>query len=213
MNNIIKIKDGEVLDVRLEEDSILSDGYGISPKFLMRNKDIPIYSKAIYAYLASFAGNKKYCHPRMETIYGELNISKNAFIKYVEVLKENGFIKVYRIQNENNLYGNNVYEIAMSKSKIRENAESYMKTKREKTKREKKKSKKSSDEVAASTDDSKRKTLNSINDNNIITQKEKDIQVLKENGFTELEIYSMSEKEIASGASKMREIIKKQQKK
>lgn len=203
MNNIIKIKDGEVLDVRLEEDSILSDGYGISPKFLMRNKDIPIYSKAIYAYLASFAGNKKYCHPRMETIYGELNISKNAFIKYVEVLKENGFIKVYRIQNENNLYGNNVYEIAMSKSKIRENAESYMKTK----------SKKSPDEAATSTDDSKRKTLNSINDNNIITQKEKDIQVLKENGFTELEIYSMSEKEIASGASKMREIIKKQQKK
>lgn len=208
MNNIIKIKDGEVLDVRLEEDSILSDGYGISPKFLMRNKDIPIYSKAIYAYLASFAGNKKYCHPRMETIYGELNISKNAFIKYVEVLKENGFIKVYRIQNENNLYGNNVYEIAMSKSKIRENAESYMKTKSKK-----KKSKKSPDEVAASTDDSKRKTLNSINDNNIITQKEKDIQVLKENGFTELEIYSMSEKEIVSGASKMREIIKKQQKK
>lgn len=207
MDNIIKIKDGEVLDVRLETDSILSDGYGISPKFLMRNKDIPIYSKAIYAYLSSFAGNKKYCHPRMETIYGELNISKNAFIKYVEVLKEQGFIKVYRIQNENNLYGNNVYEIAMSKSKIRENAENYMQTKNSK-----KKSKKSPDEAATSTDDSKRKTLNSINDNNIITQTEKDIQVLKENGFTEIEIYSMSEEEIASGANNIREIRKKQQK-
>ncbi len=201
MDNIIKIKDGEVLDVRLEEDSILSDGYGISPKYLMRNKDIPVYSKAIYAYLSSFAGNKKYCHPRMETIYTELNISKNAFIKYVEVLKERGFIKVYRIQNENNLYGNNVYEIAMSKSKIRENAENYTKTKNSK-----KKSKKSPTEAATSTSDSKRKTLNSINDNNIITQKEKDIQVLKENGFTELEIYSISEEKIKQAADSLRKI-------
>ncbi|MCI9976473.1 helix-turn-helix domain-containing protein [Clostridioides difficile] len=199
MDNIIKIKDGEVLDVRLEEDSILSDGYGISPKYLMRNKDIHVYSKAIYAYLSSFAGNKKYCHPRMETIYTELNISKNAFIKYVEVLKEHGFIKVYRIQNENNLYGNNVYEIAMSKSKIRENAENYMKTKNNK-------SKKSPIEAATSKDDSKRKTLNSINDNNIITQKEKDIQVLKENGFTELEIYSLSEEKIKQAADSLRKI-------
>ncbi|MDI0267911.1 helix-turn-helix domain-containing protein [Clostridioides difficile] len=203
-NNIIKIKDGEVLDARLEGDSILADGYGISPKYVMRNKDIPVYSKAIYAYLSSFAGNKKYCHPRMETIYAELNISKNAFIKYVEVLKEYGFIKVYRIQNENNLYGNNVYEIAMSKSKIRENAENYIKTKNNK-----KKSKKSPIEAATSKDDSKQKTLNSINYTDIITQKEKDIQELKENGFTELEIYSMSEEKIKQAVDSLRKIKEK----
>lgn len=180
MKDIIKIKDGESIDFRLEEDSILSNGYGFSPKFVMRMPDIPAQSKAIYAYLTSFAGNKGICFPTVKTMYYELDMSRDTFRKYMKVLKERGLIRVYRIQNEDNLYANNVYEIAMSKEKINQNAKDY------------KESKKSPEEITVSTSDQEKIKLN---DESILTQDDKDIQVLKLNGFTEIEIYSMSKED------------------
>ncbi|MCC0684059.1 helix-turn-helix domain-containing protein [Clostridioides sp. ZZV14-6345] len=205
MTDILKLNSNDSIDIQIENDSILSDGYGISPKYLMKNPEIPIQSKAIYAYLASYTGNKKYCHPTIETICKDLNINRSTLNKYLKILKEKGFIRVYRIQNEDNLYKNNVYEIVMSKSQIKNNTNHNHK--------DDKKNEKSPEEVAPSTSDMKEKILNKIHNNNIIAQKEKDIQVLKESGFTEIEIYSMSEEEIKQTANTAREIIKKQQKK
>ncbi len=205
MTDILKLNSNDSIDIQIENDSILSDGYGISPKYLMKNPEIPLQSKAIYAYLASYTGNKKYCHPTIETICKDLNVNRSTLNKYLKILKEKGFIRVYRIQNEDNLYKNNVYEIVMSKSQIKNNTTHNHKYN--------KKNEKSPEEVAPSTSDMKEKILNKIYNNNIIAQKEKDIQVLKESGFTEIEIYSMSEEEIKQTANTAREITKKQQKK
>ena len=44
-------------EVRLQNTSILSDGYGLIPKKISRDKDLTMEAKAIYGYLASFAGS------------------------------------------------------------------------------------------------------------------------------------------------------------
>ena len=49
----------ESMEVKYNKNSILRAGYGIIPKVVMRDKNLSIEAKAIYAYLTAFAGDKK----------------------------------------------------------------------------------------------------------------------------------------------------------
>lgn len=129
--NIIKIKKDEPIDIQLESDSILKNGYGLISRDVMRDKTLHPTAKAIYSYLNSFAGSKGICYPSMDLIRSELSLSKNTCDKYMRELKKRGLIKVFRIQNEeNNLLSNNIYEIAMSFKTIEDNKKDYSLTKR-----------------------------------------------------------------------------------
>lgn len=126
MNDIIKFKPNQPIEIKLESDSILEKGYGLISRNVMRDKNISASAKTVYCYLVSFAGNKGVCYPSLELIRNELGFSKNTLNKYMKELRKSGLVKVFRLQNEeNNLLSNNIYEIAMNYSTIEENKKAY----------------------------------------------------------------------------------------
>ncbi|WP_052101046.1 helix-turn-helix domain-containing protein [Clostridium haemolyticum] len=92
-------------------DRIQSDfefGYGILPKNIMKNPNLNIQAKAIYAYLCVYAGNKGSAFPGAELIKFELGISKDTFYKYLKELKEKGYIEITK-ERDKGKFTHNVY--------------------------------------------------------------------------------------------------------
>ena len=80
---------------------------------VMRNKLLAPESKAIYAYLASFAGSNDTCYPTKDLMCSELCMSENRLSKYIKQLVELGVIEVNR-QKRGGLKANNEYKIIHS---------------------------------------------------------------------------------------------------
>nr|DAM00103.1 MAG TPA: hypothetical protein [Caudoviricetes sp.] len=91
-------------------EGVLSKGFGLIPKLIARDKDLSIEAKAIYAYLAAFAGNNSEAFPGIELICEELNISDRRFFKHRKILLEKGYIRVRRERLESG-FSKNYYEI------------------------------------------------------------------------------------------------------
>ena len=87
-------------------------------------------SKALYAYLASFAGNTDTCYPTLNRICNEMHMGRNRVNKYMNELLEFGVIKKRRKRN-GNLLGNVVYTLThevsiFEKSRKEETTESRL---------------------------------------------------------------------------------------
>ncbi|WP_379945852.1 helix-turn-helix domain-containing protein [Enterococcus devriesei] len=94
----------------LSQGNIMAQGYGIVPKVTMRDTKLSIESKAIYAYLCSFAGAGNTAFPSRELICHELNISINRFNKYKNELVTKGYITIKRERLENG-FSKNIYTL------------------------------------------------------------------------------------------------------
>lgn len=94
----------------LSQGNIMAQGYGIVPKVTMRDAKLSIESKAIYAYLCSFAGAGNTAFPSRELICHELNISINRFNKYKNELVTKGYITIKRERLENG-FSKNIYTL------------------------------------------------------------------------------------------------------
>lgn len=89
---------------------IMEQGYGLSPKLVMRDKELTIEAKAIYAYMSSFAGNGESAFPKITTICRDLAISEDRFRKHRELLLNKEYITIERNREQGKFY-NNVYII------------------------------------------------------------------------------------------------------
>ena len=83
-------------------------GYGLIPKRIMRDKNLTIQAKAIYSYLASFAGNTGRAFPSVSLMLGELGISRDTFYRYRNELEEAGAIEVVKERTEGQ-FARNIY--------------------------------------------------------------------------------------------------------
>lgn len=99
------------MDDKLKIEGVLSQGYGIIPKLVMKDKDLTIEAKAIYAYISSYAGNGSSAFPSVSLICGDLDIGENRFHKHKKVLIEKGYIEVKRERDGRGVWGSNVYTI------------------------------------------------------------------------------------------------------
>ena len=72
--------------------NIDSSGYGKIYKAAMRNKQLPLIAKSIYAYFCSYAGNGNQAFPKRDKIVRDLNINKDTFTKHLNFLVSNGYI-------------------------------------------------------------------------------------------------------------------------
>lgn len=99
-------------EVKIQNTSILSSGYGLIPKVITRDKELTMESKAIYAYLASFAGSGGSCYPSKELMLSELGTTEKRFNKNIKILKEHGYIKVHK-RRKGNRNDSNLYELLM----------------------------------------------------------------------------------------------------
>lgn len=94
MGKTIEIK--EVLKTR----GLESMGYGQLPQYAMRDTDLPLTAKAIYAFLCSMAGSGDTTFPSRDTIVSRLKIGKNVYYKYRKMLIDQGYISVEQHKNE-----------------------------------------------------------------------------------------------------------------
>ena len=94
------------------EGTVYENGYGQIAKKVMRDKSIHAVSKAIYAYLVSYAGSKDNSFPSVQLMMDELGIkSEDTFYKYRNQLIKAGYITVHK-EREEGRFDNNVYKIA-----------------------------------------------------------------------------------------------------
>ena len=93
----------------LKVTNILSEGYGIIPKKVMRDEALSIEAKAIYAFLSSFTGKGNVAFPSIGHITSKLGISEHRFYKHRKILIEKGYLKIEKIRNDNGIYTKNHY--------------------------------------------------------------------------------------------------------
>lgn len=95
----------------LKTGSVLSAGYGIIPKLVMKDKDISIEAKAIYAFLCSYTGKGDTAFPGIGIITGHLEISEHRFYKHRKALLEKGYISLTKERHEGGSFKRNLYTI------------------------------------------------------------------------------------------------------
>lgn len=94
----------------LKQEDLLSKGYGMIPKLLMKDDRLNVEAKAIYAYLCSYCGAGDTAFPSVELICHDLEISERRYQKYLKQLKNTGYVKVNRERKANG-FSNNIYTL------------------------------------------------------------------------------------------------------
>lgn len=84
-------------------EGINSKGFGFAPKLVMKDTRLSIESKAIYMYFSSYCGAGESAFPKVGTILHDLQISKTRYYKFLEPLKDLGYIEIkpQRSKNKN----------------------------------------------------------------------------------------------------------------
>src|SRR5699024_597082 len=95
----------------LKTNGIMSEGYGIIPKKVMKDKELSIESKAIYAFMASYSGAGKTSFPSVNLITDMLGISRQRFNKHRQQLEDKGYITVKRKRKSDGSLGSNIYTL------------------------------------------------------------------------------------------------------
>ena len=96
---------------KLNLKGIMSEGYGVIPKKVMKDKDLTIEAKAIYAFMASFSGNGNTSYPSVEYITDFLDISRHRFNRHRKLLEEKGYISVSQERKKGSKFNHNVYTL------------------------------------------------------------------------------------------------------
>ena len=95
----------------LKVEGIMSQGFGLSPKIVMRDKRLTVEAKAIYSYIASFAGAGSQCFPGRDLMLEELDISPKRYYKHLQLLVECDYLRIEREIDDNGWKGRNIYTL------------------------------------------------------------------------------------------------------
>lgn len=96
---------------KLNVKGVMSEGYGIIPKKVMKDEDLTIDAKAIYAFMASFAGAGNTSFPSVNFITDKLGISRQRFNKHRKLLEDKGYITIKKERKSDGSWENNVYTL------------------------------------------------------------------------------------------------------
>lgn len=90
--------------------AVIKGGYGLVSRKVMRDPDLSAESKAIYAYLCSFAGANDTCYPSIAIMCRELRMSEERLSKHMRALTAAGIVRKER-QRNGNRFGGNLYSL------------------------------------------------------------------------------------------------------
>lgn len=102
------------IEIAVEIDGVYAQGFGMLAQKVMLEKELPLQSKAIYAYLASYAGSGK-IYPKRSTILRDLNMNKDTYYKYLNKLVEKSYISISKAKG---FLNKNVYTICSNPNAI-----------------------------------------------------------------------------------------------
>lgn len=71
----------------------LFNGYGMVQRNVMRDSNLSIEVKGLYAYLCSFSGGGENILPDILEQCNELGISEDKYYKYIQILIDNGYLE------------------------------------------------------------------------------------------------------------------------
>jgi hypothetical protein len=114
VNKFLKV--GSFMDsVVMFQGTIYEKGYGQIARAVMRDKDLKLHSKAIYAYICSFASNsnsgEKTAFPSIELQCVELGMNEDTYYKYRKPLIEKGYLRIEKLPKEKGKFERNLYFI------------------------------------------------------------------------------------------------------
>ena len=95
-------------EVKLQ--GVMAKGYGTIPKVVVQDEDLSIEAKAIYSYIASYAGAGHTAFPSVSITTKHLGISKNRYYKHRKYLEDKGYISIERVRTENG-FSKNIYTL------------------------------------------------------------------------------------------------------
>lgn len=96
---------------KIELPWILSEGYGIVPKKLMKAKDLSSNSKLLLCYLLSYTGAGIDCFPSINKITEDLGISKRTVIRCISESIETKYIEKNQLQRGRGIGKQNIYKL------------------------------------------------------------------------------------------------------
>ena len=96
---------------KLNVKGVMSEGYGIIPKKVMKDEDLTIDAKAIYAFMASFSGAGNTSFPSVKFITDKLGISRQRFNKHRKLLEDKGYITIKKERKSDGSWESNVYTL------------------------------------------------------------------------------------------------------
>jgi hypothetical protein len=112
MAKIVDFNLVECDEILFEKTSLQNYGYGIVSQLPMKDREMSIQAKGVYAYLVSCAGNDKQTYPTKEKMCYDLDIRKvDTLTKYIKQIQARGYIKIVKTKRDNLKY-KNVYLIA-----------------------------------------------------------------------------------------------------
>ena len=85
---------------KIKLQGIMSEGYGLIPKKVMKDKTLTIEAKVIYAFTESHSNDVDTSYLSVEYIADYLNISIQCLDKHMEILEEKGYINVCKESSE-----------------------------------------------------------------------------------------------------------------
>ena len=105
------------------EIDIFSMGYGHIAKLVMKDKDLTVEAKAIYSYIASYAGASDTAYPSVDLICYDLSIGKERFQKHKKCLIEKGYIVIRKHSTPEGKFTNNLYVLSQTVAKAAKTTE------------------------------------------------------------------------------------------
>ncbi len=95
---------------KLQMEGIFKEGYGNISKLVMKDRNLTIGAKAVYAYLCSYSGAGKVAYPSRSLICHDLKITQETLSKHLKNLEEQGYI-LREQQRSNGSFSHNIYTI------------------------------------------------------------------------------------------------------
>lgn len=96
----------------MNEIDINCMGYGTIAKFVMKDTELTAEAKAIYCYIASYAGCGDTAYPSVELMCHDLNFGKERFQKHRKCLIEKGYIVIEKHATPEGKFTNNLYVLS-----------------------------------------------------------------------------------------------------
>lgn len=95
----------------LRLNGVMAQGYGMLPKSVMQDQRLTIEAKAIYAYIASYAGAGTTAFPSKKKIAADLRISEERLYNHRKQLIKCGYITVTQERGAGGILGKTIYTL------------------------------------------------------------------------------------------------------
>ena len=93
-----------------KQEDLLSLGYGMIPKLVMKDRGLTVEAKAIYAYLCSYCGAGDTAFPSIKLMCHDLGISERRFHRHMKQLRDSNYVLATRERTDNG-FSNNIYTL------------------------------------------------------------------------------------------------------